>query len=96
MRMHLRGGARERIEAAATPRLLYPWLSRWLELTTLVAVAVTAAVCLSGVWPSPLELVPLLAVPPALAGIGATTIWRPLAYGAAALVATVVVDAVLK
>jgi serine phosphatase RsbU (regulator of sigma subunit) len=96
MRMHLRGGARERTEAAAPPRLPYPWKSRWLELATLVAAAVTAAVCLSDVWPSPLELVPLLAVPPALAGIGAITIWRPLGYGAAALVAAVVVDAVLK
>ena len=52
--------------------------------------------CLSGAWPAPLELAPLLAVPPALAGVGATRIWRPLAYGAAALVAGVVIDALLK
>ena len=61
-----------------------------------IAAAATAAVCLTHAWPSPLELVPLLAVPPALAGIGAETVWRPLGYGAAALAAAVVIDAVLK
>ncbi|HEY6491892.1 MAG TPA: PP2C family protein-serine/threonine phosphatase [Trebonia sp.] len=70
--------------------------ARWLELTTLVAAAATVVVCLTRAWPSPLELVPLLAVPPALAGIGAGTIWRPFAYGAAALAAAVVVDALLR
>jgi serine phosphatase RsbU (regulator of sigma subunit) len=95
MRTHLRGGARERIDTAATPRNPNPWRARWLELATLVAAAATVAVCLTGAWPSPLALVPLLAVPPALAGIGAATVWRPLGYGAAALVATVIVDAVL-
>ena len=33
-------------------------------------------------------LAPLLAVPPALAGIGATSVRRPLAYGAISLLAT--------
>ena len=70
--------------------------ARWLELTTLIAAAATAAVCLTRAWPSPLELTPLLAVPPALAGIGASTIRRPLAYGAVAVVAAVVIDALLK
>jgi serine phosphatase RsbU (regulator of sigma subunit) len=96
MRMHLRGGARERTEPA--PPVRRPegiWRARWLELTILVAAAATAAVCLTHVWPSPLELAPLLAVPPALAGIGASTIWRPLAYGAAAEVAAVAIDAVV-
>jgi serine phosphatase RsbU (regulator of sigma subunit) len=96
MRMPLRGGARDQIDPAAAPRPQAPWAARWLELATLMAAAATAAVCLTHAWPSPLALVPLLAVPPALAGIGASTVWRPLGYGAAALVAAVVVDAVLK
>jgi serine phosphatase RsbU (regulator of sigma subunit) len=96
MRMHLRGGAREPVETATPAKRSDPWTARWLELATLIAAAATAVVCLTRVWPSPLELVPLLAVPPALAGIGASSIWRPLAYGAAAAVALVIVDAVLK
>ena len=36
-------------------------------------------------------LAPLLAVPPALAGIGADSVRRPLAYGAVSLLATVAV-----
>ena len=72
------------------------WKARWLELATLIAAAATAAVCLTHVWPSPLELVLLLAVPPALAGIGAGTVRRPLAYGVAAEVAAVAVDAIVK
>src|ERR1700743_193319 len=96
MRMHLRGGVRERTETAPPAKRSAPWAARWLEMTTLIAAAATALVSLPHVWPSPLELIPLLAVPPALAGIGASTIWRPLAYGAAALAAVVVVDAVLK
>jgi serine phosphatase RsbU (regulator of sigma subunit) len=96
MRMHLRGGAREQIETAVPSRPQNPWRARWLELTTLVAAVATTVVCLTKVWPSPLELVPLLAVPPALAGIGAGAIRRPLAYGAAAVAVAVIVDAVLK
>jgi serine phosphatase RsbU (regulator of sigma subunit) len=96
MRMHLRGGAREPIETPAPPGRSAFLAARWLELTTLAAAVATAAVCLTRAWPSPLELTPLLAVPPALAGIGAGTIRRPLAYGAAALVAAVVIDVVLK
>jgi len=94
--MHLRGGAREPIETPAPPGRSAFLAARWLELTTLAAAVATAAVCLTRAWPSPLELTPLLAVPPALAGIGAGTIRRPLAYGAAALVAAVVIDVVLK
>jgi serine phosphatase RsbU (regulator of sigma subunit) len=96
MRNHLRGGARDQIKPAAPSARQDAWKARWLELTTLIAVAAAAAVCLAKVWPSPLELVPLLAVPPALAGIGAVTIMRPLAYGAAAEVAAVVTDVVIK
>ena len=94
--MHLRGGAREQIEPAVPPRRRVPWQARWLELTTLLAAAAAVAVCLTKAWPSPLELLPLLAVPPALAGIGAGTVLRPLAYGAVAAVAAVIVDAVMK
>ena len=36
-------------------------------------------------------LAPLLAVPPALAGIGAATVRRPLAYGAVSLLAAIVI-----
>jgi hypothetical protein len=100
MRMHLRGGAREITETAAPSRrpspMPNPWKSRWLELTILVLAAAALVVCLAKVWPSPLELVPLLAVPPALAGIGADNIWRPLVYGAAAAAGAIIVDAALK
>jgi serine phosphatase RsbU (regulator of sigma subunit) len=96
MRMPLRGGARDQIDPTAPPRATFSWKARWLELVTLIAAAATVAVCLTHVWPSPLALAPLLAVPPALAGIGARTVWRPLGYGAAALAAVVVTDAVLK
>jgi len=72
------------------------WRARWLEATVAAAAIAVAAVCLAGAWPAPLELAPLLAVPPALAGVGATSVKRPLAYGAAALVAGVVIDALLK
>ena len=72
------------------------WRARWLEVTVAAAAIAVAAVCPAGAWPAPLELAPLLAVPPALAGVGATSVKRPLAYGAAALVAGVVIDALLK
>jgi serine phosphatase RsbU (regulator of sigma subunit) len=72
------------------------WAARWLELTLVAAAIVTTALCLSHVWTAPLELAPLLAVVPALAGIGALGIRRPLAYGAVALIAGVVVDALVK
>lgn len=96
MRMHLRGGARERTETTTALRWPRPWRARWLELMTLVAVVAVAVVCLTRAWPSPVELTPLLAVLPALAGIGATSVSRPLVYGAAGLIAAVVVDALLK
>jgi len=70
--------------------------TRWLDLTIIAAAIATAAVCLTQVWTAPLELAPLLAVVPALAGIGAAGVRRPLAYGAAALIAGVVIDALVK
>jgi serine phosphatase RsbU (regulator of sigma subunit) len=74
-----------------------PFLAaRWLELVTLAAAAVTVAVCVTGVWGSPLELTPLLAVPPALAGIGAVGARRPLGYGVLALAVAAVSDAAAR
>jgi serine phosphatase RsbU (regulator of sigma subunit) len=70
--------------------------TRWLELTLVAAAITTAAVCLTHVWTAPLELVLLLAVVPALAGIGAVGVQRPLAYGGAALIAGVAIDALVK
>ena len=84
---------RAKAETSARPRT---WKARWLELTVVTAAIAVAAVCLAKVWTAPLELAPLLAVPPALAGVGATTIKRPLAYGIVALVAGVIVDALVK
>jgi hypothetical protein len=72
------------------------WRARWLEVTVVAAAIAAAAVCLAGAWTAPLELAPLLAVPPALAGVGATSVKRPLAYGAAALIAGLIIDALLK
>jgi stage II sporulation SpoE-like protein len=67
------------------------WQAWWLEATTVAAVAVVVVVCASQIWTAPLLLAPLLAVPPALAGIGASTVRRPLGYGAVSLLAAVVV-----
>jgi serine phosphatase RsbU (regulator of sigma subunit) len=72
------------------------WTARWLELTLLAAALAVVLVCLTHVWAAPLELVPLLAVVPALAGIGALGFGRPLAYGVLALLAGVVVDALVR
>jgi serine phosphatase RsbU (regulator of sigma subunit) len=97
MRNDLRGVAREQIEAApAVRRPVSPWKARWLEVAVLLAAAAAAAVCFTRAWPAPLQLVLLLAVPPALAGIQATTVWRPLGYGLVAEAAAVVVDAAVR
>ena len=61
-----------------------PWPARWLTLCALPAVAALIALATSSAWDGQL-LLPLLAVPPALAGIGAATPRRPLAYGAVML-----------
>jgi serine phosphatase RsbU (regulator of sigma subunit) len=65
------------------------WPVWWLALCAAPAVAALAGLALSGSW-SGQALLPLLAVPPALAGIGAATPRRPVAYGAVMLLATVV------
>ena len=67
------------------------WQQRWLELSSAVVVAVVLIICAGQIWTAPLLLGPLLAVPPALAGIGATSIRRPLIYGAISLLAAVVI-----
>ena len=58
-----------------------PWPARWLTLCALPAVVALIALASSSAADGQLFL-PLLAVPPALAGIGAATPRRPLAYGA--------------
>jgi Stage II sporulation protein E (SpoIIE) len=69
----------------------FAWKSWWLELSTAILVAVILIICAGHIWTAPLLLGPLLAVPPALAGIGAATVRRPLAYGASCLLAAVIV-----
>ena len=67
------------------------WKLRWLELSSAAVVAVVLIICTGHIWAAPLLLGPILAVPPALAGIGAATIRRPLAYGAISLGAAVII-----
>jgi hypothetical protein len=67
------------------------WQTRWLELSSAFVVAIILIICAGQIWTAPLLLGPMLAVPPALAGIGANTIRRPLAYGAVSLLAAIIV-----
>jgi serine phosphatase RsbU (regulator of sigma subunit) len=67
------------------------WRSRWLELSAMVLFAIVLVNCLHRTWATPPMLAPLLAVPPALAGIGAATVRRPLGYGAVSLLAAIFV-----
>ena len=87
MRTHLSGVA---AEARAVSRRA-AWQSLWLELSSLVIIAFVLISCLRHTWDVPM-LVPLLAVPPALAGIGAASVRRPLGYGAVSLLAVVLVE----
>jgi hypothetical protein len=65
------------------------WLaSCWLALCALPAVAALITLAVGSAWNGQL-LLPLLAVPPALAGIGASTPRRPLAYGAVMLLVAI-------
>ncbi len=57
-----------------------PWPARWLAVCALPALAAVIVLATSSAVDGQL-LLPLLAVPPALAGIGAATPRRPLAYG---------------
>src|ERR1700739_2786490 len=67
--------------------------SSWLEFSALVLVTVALVDCLNRPFNQPPMLVPLLAVPPALAGIGAASVRRPLGVGAVSLISAFVVAA---
>jgi serine phosphatase RsbU (regulator of sigma subunit) len=69
------------------------WRGRWLELCSAAVIAVVVIICAGHMWTAPLLLEPLLAVPPALAGIGATSMYRPLVYGGLSLLAAIIVGA---
>src|ERR1700754_3576384 len=69
------------------------WRSRWLEVSALVLITVVLVDCLTRPWAQPPMFAPLLAVPPALAGIGAATVRRPLGYGAVSLLAAIAIAA---
>jgi serine phosphatase RsbU (regulator of sigma subunit) len=64
---------------------------RWLEVATAASAVVVILVCVTRAWPAPQQLAPLLAVPPALAGIGAASVKRPIAFGAASGIVAVIV-----
>jgi serine phosphatase RsbU (regulator of sigma subunit) len=89
MRTHLPGGttAARRLSQRAA------WRSSWLEFSALVLITVVLVDCLTRPWNQPPMLAPLLAVPPALAGIGAVTVRRPLGYGAVSLLAAIAIAA---
>lgn len=72
------------------------WPRVWLLGCALPAVAVAVAVGLRGLWAGSLALEPLLAVSPALAAVGATTIRRPVVCGALMLASAVAVAVVSK
>src|ERR1700733_13754013 len=67
--------------------------SSWLEFSALVLVTVALVDCLNRPFNQPPMLAPLLAVPPALAGIGAATVRRPLGYGGGRLLAAIALAA---
>jgi serine phosphatase RsbU (regulator of sigma subunit) len=67
------------------------WWSRWLEFSALVLLTVVLISCLHRSYYQAPMLDPLLAVPPALAGIGAASVRRPLAYGGISLLAAIIV-----
>src|SRR5579863_9019911 len=87
MRQHLSG------MPAAARALARPdaWWSRWLEFSALVLLSVVLYSCLDRSYYQPPMLDPLLAVPPALAGIGAASVRRPLGYGGVSLLAAIIV-----
>jgi hypothetical protein len=65
-----------------------PWPARWLAVCAVPALAALIALATSSAVDGQLFL-PLLAVPPALAGIGAATPRRPLAYGGVMLLVAI-------
>ncbi len=66
-----------------------PWPGIWHAACALPLVAVVALFYFGDAWKGPLYLEPLLAIPPALAGIGATVPRRPLIYGVISLLAAI-------
>lgn len=88
MRIPLKAGAPQPRHSPGSPR----WHYWWLELSSAVVIAVVIIICLAHVWTAPLLLDPLLAVLPALAGIGASGPRRPLAVGAATLAAAIIIE----
>jgi serine phosphatase RsbU (regulator of sigma subunit) len=86
MRQHLFG-----VPAARAVTRPVDWRSRWLEFSALVLLTIVLISCLDRSWATPPMLDPLLAVPPALAGIGAVSVRRPLSYGGISLLAAVIV-----
>ena len=89
MRTHLPGTT----TAARRLARRLAWRSSWLEFSAVVLITVVLADCLTRPYNQPPMLAPLLAVPPALAGIGAATVRRPLGYGAVSLLAAIVIAA---
>lgn len=86
-------GAEARGPASRSPRRQdWPALARqyWLELVVAASAIAVLIAWLAGAWPAPQEL---LAVPPALAGIGAASLRRPVTFGAASLAVAVIVVA---
>src|ERR1700761_8128554 len=67
------------------------WRSRWLEFSALVILSVVLVTCFQEQPGRPPVLAPLPAVPPALAGIGADSVRRPLTNGAVSPRATIAV-----
>jgi serine phosphatase RsbU (regulator of sigma subunit) len=72
-----------------------PWSRWWTVLCGVPALVVVVIVCLGHVWPGPLLLEPLLAVPPALAGIGARSARQPLIWGGISML-TAIAGAVIS
>ena len=80
-------------QVAGTPDPAPGW---WPAVCVAAAVVVVAAVASSRLWDGGVVLGPLLAIPAALAGIGAPTPRLPLVYGTLMLVAAVVLAAVAR
>ncbi len=74
-------------QVAGTPAPMPGW---WLAVCGTAAIVVVAAAALSFLGQGGLVLGPLLAIPAALAGIGAPTPRRPLAYGTVMLLTAAV------
>ncbi len=68
------------------------WPSLWHAACAAPLLAVVVVFSLDHSWQGPLFLEPLLAVPPALAGIGATRPRWPLIYGGISLAAAIVIS----